>query len=66
MRMIFILLSALTLCTGCTSYHSLLEGLNERQIKSCIWFTGNAGPWASLRTVSATGGADLHICLGLP
>jgi hypothetical protein len=38
--------------------------LNERQIQSCVSFTGNAGPYFSIHGITATGGADLATCLG--
>ena len=50
-----VLLLAL-LGTGCTG--TLVDRLNERHVRSCIWWSG-----LGARGVSATGGADLATCL---
>lgn len=47
---------ALGLWTGCTG--QLVQALEARQARSCIWFTG---PFA--RGVTATGGVDVQTCL---
>lgn len=63
MKNLWCIVGLIVVCgAGCTSVERLAEVLNDRQLTSCIWFTGNAGPYASVRTVTATGGAQLNEC----
>lgn len=71
MKLTFALL-LLTL-SGCQSYLALVEGLNERQVQSCLEYNGaanlgGAGIGASsgaLHGITATGGANLETCVEL-
>lgn len=49
--------------SGCTGLASLAETLNTRQVTSCLWYQGAAGPYAQVTGVTATGGAKLDLCL---
>lgn len=62
MRTLVTLLGLLT-CQGCADYQALLDGLSSRQVTSCVWLSGAAGPWVSVRAVTATGGAELAQCM---
>lgn len=48
------------LCVGCTGW--LVDGLEQRQVQSCVWFTGPLGGHG----VTATGGVPLATCLAVP
>lgn len=63
MRTVLLLGLLTLLLSGCTSYQAMLDGLNERNVSSCLWFSGNVGPYAGLRAVTATGQADLTKCM---
>ena len=62
-RIFVALVGALLLCCGCTGLASLANTLNERQITSCLWYQGAAGPYAQVTGVTATGGAKLDLCV---
>lgn len=47
-------------CAGCTGW--LVEGLEQRDIASCVWWTGPLGGHG----VTATGGVPLQTCLNVP
>ena len=47
--------------SGCTGW--LVEGLEQRQVQSCVWF---AGPLGGGHGVTATGGVPLATCLAVP
>ena len=49
--------------SSCTSVGRLAETLNARELQSCLWYTGNAGPYAMVRGVTATGGVAIRECL---
>lgn len=49
------------LLTGCTS--QLVDALEERQVASCIWWSGAL---TGARGVTATGGVPLATCLSVP
>lgn len=67
MRLMLIMAVAVML-TGCSSYLKVIEGLNERQIQSCLRYDGAVsagivfGANGALRGVTATGGADIAMC----
>lgn len=63
MRNVCVLGLLALLLSGCTSYQALLDGLESRNVSSCVWFNGSAGPYASLRVVTATGQAELAKCM---
>ena len=48
---------------GCTSFASLANTLNDRQVQSCLFYQGMVGPYAHVRGITATGGAPLDVCL---
>jgi hypothetical protein len=57
---------------GCSSYLSLIDGLNKRQVQSCLEYNGatNLGSGffsgsGGLHGVTATGGASLEMCTEL-
>lgn len=57
---------------GCTSYLKFIDGLNEREVQSCLEYngaistgTGFGSSSGSLRGITATGGASLETCLAL-
>ena len=56
-----LLMLALQGCAG--GFMTLIEGLNERQVQSCIKYEGNAGPYLRVMGVTATGGVKLMDCL---
>ena len=59
----------LVLLQGCSGWHSFISDLNTRSVESCIYFTGSAGPYISIKGVTATGGVLLESCikgLGFP
>lgn len=62
MRMVWCILMGLAL-SGCTGVASLTAALNDRQVTSCLWFQGAAGPYATVLGVTATGGTPLQHCL---
>jgi len=49
------------LLSGCTG--QLVDRLNERQVSSCIWWSG---PLGFSRGITATGGATMHECVAVP
>ena len=51
------------LVSGCTSWHSFIEDLNTRQVQSCIWWSGSAAPYITVRGISSTGGEPLDTCI---
>ena len=58
--------------TGCASFHSFIESLNERQLQSCIYYTGTLQAGAVpasgslyVRALSVTGGATIDQCAAL-
>lgn len=48
------------LCAGC--HGALVDALEQRQVQSCVWFTGPLGGHG----VTATGGVPLGTCLAVP
>jgi len=48
---------------SCTGLDKLGHTLNERQVTSCVYTQGGYGIFMQVRTVSATGGADLETCI---
>ncbi len=60
---LILLLCLCILYTGCTSFASLGDTLNERQVQSCVYTQGAAGLFVQVRSVSATGGIPLETCL---
>ena len=56
---------AMLILQGCTggSFMTLVQGLNERQVQSCIRYEGNAGPYLRVMGITATGGVKLAECL---
>lgn len=63
-------MKSLSLClfllclTGCaSSVASLAETLNQRNVQSCLWYQGSAGPYAHIQGVTATGGLPVAQCL---
>lgn len=68
-KLLGVILLALAL-TGCgTHYTNLIDGLNERQVQSCLDYNGTAslgfGPGAGqggLHGITVTGGAPLADC----
>ena len=67
---IIVLLLLLMLC-GCASgsYAKFIEGLNERQITSCVRYQGSmraggitTGGSVAIQGITSTGGADLKTC----
>lgn len=64
LRVISIVLLGITLwLSGCTGLASLADTLNTRQVQSCLWYQGAAGPYAQVTGVTATGGAKLELCV---
>ena len=63
MRVRLLVLSLSLMLSGCTGLAGLAQTLNDRQVISCLWYSGAAGPWAQVRGVTATGGALLDGCL---
>ena len=49
------------LCAGCTGV--LIDALEQRHVASCVWWNSAI---TGARSVSATGGADLAVCLAVP
>lgn len=63
-RMVFVVALGLGLgSSGCTGLASLADTLNTRQVTSCLWYQGAAGPYAHVTGVTATGGAKLELCV---
>jgi len=49
---------------GCTANGiDLTAALQQREVTSCLWYSGAATPYASVIGVTATGGATLEQCL---
>lgn len=54
--------------SGCSSFSSLADTLNKRQVQSCLYWQGFAGggwpgvPQMQVRGVTATGGVLLEQC----
>ena len=48
--------------SGCSSLGSLAEMLNARQVQSCLYYDGNAGPYLRVKGITATGGVNLQDC----
>lgn len=63
-----ILAVAITTITGCSGYTRFIDGLNQRQIRSCLKYDGTArigglmGGYGSLEGITATGGAEMQEC----
>lgn len=57
--------------SGCQSYLSLIDGLNQRQVQSCLNYNGaislgaGVGGSGALHGITATGGATLEDCIKL-
>lgn len=58
--------------SGCQSYLSLIDGLNERGVESCLDYNGSArvgsflaGGSGALHGITVTGGATLEDCVNL-
>lgn len=48
---------------GIRQVSQLVEDMNARQMTSCLWYQGSAGPYGFIRGVTATGGAALEMCI---
>ena len=55
--------------SSCTSFHSFVQSLNDRQLQSCIYYTGTLQAGAVpasgslyVRALSVTGGATIDQC----
>ena len=68
-RVVALLWVGIFTMTGCTSFNSLVQTLNERQLASCIKWQGSmsagAGIGASgaVQAVTITGGMTMDDCL---
>lgn len=57
-----------TSLSGCGGYIQFIDGLNERQIQSCLRYNGTTrvgtlyGGEGALRGITATGGASVADC----
>lgn len=60
---VVILVGLLASLMGCNGIASLADTLNTRQMTSCLWYQGAAGPYAQVTGVTATGGASLETCV---
>ena len=59
----------LLLLSSCVSLASLAETMNERQIKSCVYWSGFVGGaltgvQAQVKGVTSTGGVPFDTCVG--
>ena len=66
----WLLLLACLFLSGCSGYLQLIDGLNHRQITSCLYYDGSirvGGPLSGgaghFRGITATGGAALEHCV---
>jgi len=50
---------------GCVSVEHLADTMNNRNISSCITFSGAYGVFVGIHGVTATGGATIAECLAL-
>lgn len=56
--------------SGCSGFASMADSLNQRQVKSCLYYEGFAGggwpgvPQMRVRGVTATGGVAFETCIG--
>jgi hypothetical protein len=59
-----------TSLSGCAGFASLAQTLNDRNVQSCVYWSGFAGggwpgvPQVQIRGVTATGGVSLKMCAG--
>ena len=64
-RMLGLMVVASSL-VGCQSYLSLIDGLNQREVQSCLEYQGmiraGTGAGGHLRGITMTGGADIEVC----
>lgn len=65
----FLCLLLLPFLSGCTGLASLAETMNDRQIKSCLYWSGFVGGalngvQAQVKGVTSTGGVSFDTCLG--
>ena len=67
MKLAAILFLCFTLL-GCQGYLSLVEGLNQRELQSCIRYNGSmrvgavSGGHVAISGLTATGGAPIDTC----
>lgn len=59
-RLMMILLLLVSV-SGCQSYLTFINGLNEREIKSCIKYIGQFRS-VTIEGLTVTGGAALELC----
>jgi len=61
---IYLLFSALSCYNPSTKeLQSLTDLMNKADRKTCIYYTGNAGPYVSIRGITALGEVDFNTCL---
>jgi len=62
---IFIIIFLLTSCYNPSTkeLQSLTDLMNKADRKTCIYYSGNAGPYVSIRGITALGDVDFNTCL---
>ena len=64
-----LLLVSVLLLTGCTSFASLVQSLNERELKSCVKWGGSIAAGAGMggqgmvQALTVTGGLSIAECI---
>ena len=64
---IFVVIYLLTGCVNPSTHElqSLTDLLNKADRKTCIYYTGNAGPYLSIHGITALGDVDFITCLNV-
>ena len=62
---LFMIIFLLTSCYNPSTkeLQSLTDLMNKADRKTCIYYSGNAGPYVSIRGITALGDVDFNTCL---